>query len=88
MGALPAIFAATPPDLARTSTIGPSGWFETRGLPAAASVPRAARDAGRAALLRKASQAATGGRYLDLGVAADCMAARPYGATAAAPDVR
>ena len=38
-GALPAIHAATSPDLAGGAYIGPSGWFESRGLPAPASVP-------------------------------------------------
>ncbi|MBX4145318.1 SDR family NAD(P)-dependent oxidoreductase, partial [Ralstonia pickettii] len=38
-GALPAIHAATAPDLAGGAYIGPSGWFESRGLPAPASVP-------------------------------------------------
>ncbi|KUZ91409.1 short-chain dehydrogenase [Burkholderia ubonensis] len=88
MGALPAIFAATSPDLAGGAYVGPSGWFGARGLPAPAGVPRAARDAGAAALLWEASEAATGVRFLSVEPHANRAAPRPHGAAATAPDAR
>ncbi|ACB67419.1 short-chain dehydrogenase/reductase SDR [Burkholderia ambifaria MC40-6] len=75
-GALPAIHAATSPELTGGAYIGPSGRFESRGLPARASVPRAARDVAVAALLWEASEAATGVRFLSSGA----PACRPPGA--------
>ncbi|KVA11576.1 short-chain dehydrogenase [Burkholderia latens] len=76
-GALPAIHAATSPDLTGGAYIGPSGWFEARGLPAPASVPRAARDVAVAALLWEASEAATGIRFLSSGALAGRSPAQP-----------
>ena len=81
-GALPAIHAATSPDLTGGSYIGPSGWFESRGLPAPASVPRAARDVATAALLWEASEAATGVRFLSSGVAEGRLPATPLDTSA------
>ncbi|KAB0644391.1 oxidoreductase [Burkholderia latens] len=81
-GALPAIHAATSPDLTGGSYIGPSGWFEARGLPAAARVPRAARDVAVAALLWEASEAATGVRFLSSGAPAGKARAKPFDAAA------
>ncbi|KVN39326.1 short-chain dehydrogenase [Burkholderia pyrrocinia] len=86
MGALPAIFAATSPDLAGGAYVGPSGWFESRGLPAPASVPRAARDVARATLLWEASEAATGVRFLDPEPRTARRAPGPHGTAATAPD--
>ncbi|KVW11786.1 oxidoreductase [Burkholderia cepacia] len=83
-GALPAIHAATAPDLAGGAYIGPSGWFESRGLPAPASVPRAARDVGSAALLWEASEAATGVRFLSSGAPAGRSPGRPFDTAAEA----
>lgn len=76
-GALPAIHAATSPDLTGGAYIGPSGWFEARGLPAPASVPRAARDVAVAALLWEASEAATGVRFLSSGASAGRSPGQP-----------
>ncbi|MGS0894560.1 oxidoreductase [Burkholderia stagnalis] len=87
-GALPAIFAATSPDLAGGAYIGPSGLFESRGLPAPASVPRAARDVAAAALLWETSEATTGVRFPGAGAPADRASGRPLDASAAAPDAR
>ncbi len=83
-GALPAIHAATAPDLIGGSYIGPSGWFESRGLPAPASVPRSARDAAVAALLWEASETATGVRFLSAGAPAGRPLAKPFDAAAEA----
>ncbi|VWB35554.1 putative short-chain dehydrogenase [Burkholderia pseudomultivorans] len=83
-GALPAIHAATAPDLAGGAYLGPSGWLEARGLPAPASVPRAARDTAAAALLWEASEAATGVRFLDASRPAGRAPLKPFGAAAEA----
>ncbi|WP_175808677.1 oxidoreductase [Burkholderia cenocepacia] len=83
-GALPAIHAATSPDLAGGAYIGPSGWFESRGLPAPASVPRAARNVATAALLWEASEAATGVRFLSSGAPAGRASGRPFDTAAEA----
>lgn len=84
-GALPAIHAATAPDLAGGAYLGPSGWLEARGLPAPASVPCAARDTAAAALLWEASEAATGVRFLDTSRPAGRAPLKPVGAAAGAP---
>ncbi|AJY24277.1 putative short-chain dehydrogenase/reductase SDR [Burkholderia ambifaria AMMD] len=81
-GALPAIHAATSPELTGGAYIGPSGWFESRGLPARASVPRAARDVAVAALLWEASEAATGVRFLSAGAPAGRPPGTPFDTTA------
>ena len=44
MGALPTLYAATVPDLAGGTYVGPSGMFEMRGHPQAVSASAAARD--------------------------------------------
>jgi len=65
MGALPTLFAATAPDLAGDSYIGPSGIAEQRGHPKPVGRASAAKDAAVATRLWQVSEDLTGVRYLD-----------------------
>jgi NAD(P)-dependent dehydrogenase (short-subunit alcohol dehydrogenase family) len=69
MGALPTLYAATAPDVAGGSYIGPDGIGEFRGHPHVASPTRAARDETTAARLWEVSEELTGVRFA-LGAAA------------------
>ena len=59
-GALPTLYAATAPGAKGGGYYGPDRLSETRGFPAAAALPSAARDTGVAAALWQASEALTG----------------------------
>jgi NAD(P)-dependent dehydrogenase (short-subunit alcohol dehydrogenase family) len=63
MGALPSLYAATYPDLAGGSYIGPDGIGEFRGHPHLVSPNRAARDEQVAARLWSVSEELTGVRF-------------------------
>ena len=60
MGALPTLYAATTPDLAGGTYVGPSGMFEMRGHPQAVSASAAARDEAVAQRLWSVSAELTG----------------------------
>jgi NAD(P)-dependent dehydrogenase (short-subunit alcohol dehydrogenase family) len=62
-GALPSLYAATAPDLAGGSYIGPDGPGEFRGHPRAVSPNRAARDEAAARRLWEVSEELTGVRF-------------------------
>ena len=64
-GALPILFAATAPDLAGGSYIGPDGLREMRGNPAPAWIAPQACSTQAAAELWRRSEQLTGVRYLD-----------------------
>lgn len=66
VGALPALYAATSPDLPGGSYIGPARLFETRGYPAPARIPHPARDLAMQVRLWDKSTDLTGVRFLDL----------------------
>ncbi len=59
-GAAPLILAATAPDLAGGSYLGPTGFLETRGPPGVARIAKHARDRDVAARLWTAAAALTG----------------------------
>ena len=59
-GAAPLIMAATAPDLAGGSYLGPTGFIETRGPPGVARIAKHARDRDVAARLWAAAAAITG----------------------------
>jgi NAD(P)-dependent dehydrogenase (short-subunit alcohol dehydrogenase family) len=65
MGALPTLFAATKPDLAGDSYIGPGGIAEQRGHPKPVGRATAAKDAAVAGRLWQVSEELTGVHYLD-----------------------
>jgi len=60
MGALPALYAATVPELAGGSFIGPDGLFEQRGHPKIVKSSKASYDETTAAALWTLSQTLTG----------------------------
>ncbi|UPJ64589.1 SDR family oxidoreductase [Bradyrhizobium sp. 191] len=62
-GALPTLFAATSPLAEPGGYYGPDRLGETRGVPAAARVPRQAKDASASARLWEVSEKLTGVRY-------------------------
>jgi NAD(P)-dependent dehydrogenase (short-subunit alcohol dehydrogenase family) len=64
MGALPALYAATAPDVHGGDYIGPGGIGEMRGFPAKVGTKQTARDEAAAARLWKISEEATGMRFL------------------------
>jgi NAD(P)-dependent dehydrogenase (short-subunit alcohol dehydrogenase family) len=63
MGALPTLYAATQPDVAGGSYVGPGGLFEQRGYPKLVSMSGAAGDADVARRLWEVSEELTGVRY-------------------------
>lgn len=63
MGALPALSALTEQRWYGGAYVGPDRWLETRGYPAAARIPRNARDLGLAARLWVLSEELTGVRF-------------------------
>jgi NAD(P)-dependent dehydrogenase (short-subunit alcohol dehydrogenase family) len=63
-GALPSLYAATMPDLASGTYVGPDGIFEGRGQPKVVSASKAARDEAAARRLWEVAQELTGVRYL------------------------
>jgi NAD(P)-dependent dehydrogenase (short-subunit alcohol dehydrogenase family) len=63
-GALPSLYAATVPDLASGTYVGPDGLFEGRGHPKLVSASRAAHDEAAARRLWEVSEQLTGVRYL------------------------
>jgi hypothetical protein len=63
-GALPSLYAATVPDLASGTYVGPGGIFEARGHPKVVSASKAAHDEAAARRLWEVSQELTGVRYL------------------------
>jgi NAD(P)-dependent dehydrogenase (short-subunit alcohol dehydrogenase family) len=63
-GALPSLYAATVPDLASGTYVGPDGMFEGRGHPKIVSASRAAHDEAAARRLWEASEQLTGVSYL------------------------
>jgi NAD(P)-dependent dehydrogenase (short-subunit alcohol dehydrogenase family) len=63
-GALPSLYAATMPDLASGTYVGPDGLFEGRGHPKLVSASKAAHDEPAARRLWEVSQELTGVRYL------------------------
>jgi NAD(P)-dependent dehydrogenase (short-subunit alcohol dehydrogenase family) len=64
-GALPSLYAATMPDLASGSYVGPDGIFEGRGHPKLVSASTAAHDEATARRLWEVSEELTGVHYLD-----------------------
>ena len=69
-GLLPALYAATSPRATAGGYYGPNGFLETRGGPAPARLPHAARDATAAALLWHESERLTGVEYASIAVSA------------------
>jgi NAD(P)-dependent dehydrogenase (short-subunit alcohol dehydrogenase family) len=65
MGALPALYAATAPDVIGGDYFGPGGIKELRGYPAKASYRPEARDPAHMTRLWELSEQVTGVRYLD-----------------------
>jgi len=63
-GALPSLYAATMPDLASGTYVGPHALLETRGHPKIVSASKAARDEAAARRLWEVSQQLTGVQYL------------------------
>jgi NAD(P)-dependent dehydrogenase (short-subunit alcohol dehydrogenase family) len=63
-GALPSLYAATVPDLASGTYVGPDGPFEGRGHPKIVSASRAAHDEAAARRLWEVSEQLTGVSYL------------------------
>jgi NAD(P)-dependent dehydrogenase (short-subunit alcohol dehydrogenase family) len=59
-GALPTLFAALSPNVQPGGYYGPDGFFETKGDPAAAKIPAAAKDQAVAARLWEQSERLTG----------------------------
>jgi hypothetical protein len=70
MGALPTLYAATHPDVAGATYIGPDGFFELRGHPKTVTAIPAAYDEAAARRLWEMSEDLTGVRYLSPVVAA------------------
>ena len=66
MGALPTLYAATSPDLAPGSYVGPDGFLEQRGHPTLVGTTDAARDESLAAALWARSEALVGVRFDDV----------------------
>lgn len=64
-GALPALYAATAPEAKSGGYYGPDRMSETRGHPAEAKIPAAARDGAAAARLWQCSEAFTGILFAD-----------------------
>jgi NAD(P)-dependent dehydrogenase (short-subunit alcohol dehydrogenase family) len=63
-GGLPSLYAATVPDLASGTYVGPNGLFEGRGHPKVVSASKAAHDEAVARRLWEASEKLTGVSYL------------------------
>jgi NAD(P)-dependent dehydrogenase (short-subunit alcohol dehydrogenase family) len=63
MGALPALYAATAPDVQGGDYYGPDGWFELRGHPTKVQSSDRSHDAAVAAKLWAVSEELTGVRY-------------------------
>jgi NAD(P)-dependent dehydrogenase (short-subunit alcohol dehydrogenase family) len=63
MGALPALYAATAPDVRGGEYYGPRGWFEVRGYPTTVSSSGRSHDTAVAARLWTTSEELTGVRY-------------------------
>lgn len=63
MGALPTLYAATVPDLAGSSYVGPGGFMEQRGHPKLVAASAAAHNADSARILWELSQQLTGVTY-------------------------
>ena len=63
MGALPILFAATAPNLAGDSYIGPNGWQEWKGYPKLVDRSNAAKDLNAARTLWEISEDLTGVRF-------------------------
>lgn len=66
IGILPSLYAATSPHATPGGYYGPNGFLETRGEPAPARLPRAARDATAAVMLWDVSEQLTGVEYASL----------------------
>ena len=62
-GILPALFAATSADATPGGYYGPNGFYESRGIPADALVPKAARSEVDSARLWDLSEKMTGVRF-------------------------
>jgi NAD(P)-dependent dehydrogenase (short-subunit alcohol dehydrogenase family) len=67
MGALPTLYAATYPNLAGGTYVGPDSFFEQRGYPQVVSASAAARDEESARRLWKVSEDLTGVHFPPLG---------------------
>jgi NAD(P)-dependent dehydrogenase (short-subunit alcohol dehydrogenase family) len=65
MGALPALYAATAPDVRGGEYYGPGGWQEIRGFPAKVRSSARSYDAAAASRLWSVSETMTGVRILD-----------------------
>jgi len=65
-GCLPAVIAATAPELKGGEYIGPSGWFELKGKPQRAYASKTAQDEYVGQLLWQRSEELTGFRYPDV----------------------
>jgi hypothetical protein len=63
MGALPTLYAATKPDLAGGSFVGPDGFLQQRGYPHLVTAKKSAYDEDVARRLWDASEELTGVRY-------------------------
>ena len=66
-GALPTLFAAVSPNAQPGGYYGPDGFLETKGNPAAAKIPAAAKDQAVAARLWEESERLTGGTFASIG---------------------
>jgi len=66
MGILPSLYAATSPNATPGGYYGPKGFLEVRGEPAAARLPRGARDATAAVMLWDVSERLTGVQYAEM----------------------
>jgi NAD(P)-dependent dehydrogenase (short-subunit alcohol dehydrogenase family) len=66
-GALPTLFAAVSPTAQPGGYYGPDGFLETKGNPAAANIPAAAKDQAVAARLWEQSERLTGATFASLG---------------------
>jgi hypothetical protein len=63
MGALPALYAATAPDVQGGDYYGPRGWLEVRGYPTRVNSNGRSHDTAVAARLWAVSESLTGVRY-------------------------
>ena len=66
VGILPSLYAATSTRVTPGGYYGPKGFLETRGEPAPARLPRAARDATAAVMLWDVSEQLTGVEYASI----------------------
>lgn len=66
VGILPSLYAATSTQVTPGGYYGPNGFLETRGEPAPARLPRAARDATAAVMLWDVSEQLTGVEYASI----------------------